>query len=116
MVKDSHCDFLTIMHTLGNSILGGAVLKDKQEVVKHSAAIQIQNSITLLQRRAWNVLLANAYDELPIQDTHRVKVVDLMEKLEFDSKNEEYLKKTLRDLVGCKVEWNVLSKDNKWEW
>jgi hypothetical protein len=92
------------------------VVKDKQEVVKHSAAIQIQNSITLLQRRAWNVLLANAYDELPTQETHRVKVMDLMEKLEFDSKNDEYLKKTLRDLVGCKVEWNVLSKDNKWEW
>ena len=37
-------------------------MKDKTEVIKHSAAIQIQNNITLLQRRAWNVLLANAYD------------------------------------------------------
>ncbi len=40
----------------------------KRDVIKHSAAIQIQNNVTLLQRRAWNVLLANAYDELPIQD------------------------------------------------
>jgi len=39
----------------------------KRDVIKHSAAIQIQNNVTLLQRRAWNVLLANAYDELPIQ-------------------------------------------------
>ena len=54
-------------------------MKDTQEVVKHSAAIQIQNNITLLQRRAWNVLLANAYDELPTQETHQVKVAELME-------------------------------------
>ncbi len=26
----------------------------KQEVIKHSAAIQIENNLTLLQRRAWN--------------------------------------------------------------
>ena len=44
-------------------------MKDKTEVIKHSAAIQIQNNITLLQRRAWNVLLANAYDELPSRRT-----------------------------------------------
>ena len=99
-----------------NLMLGGAVLKDTQEVVKHSAAIQIQNNITLLQRRAWNVLLANAYDELPTQETHQVKVAELMEKLEFSSKNDEYLKGALKALVGCKVEWNVLDKDNKWEW
>ncbi|HSX81426.1 MAG TPA: replication initiation protein, partial [Candidatus Saccharimonadia bacterium] len=99
-----------------NLMLGGAVLKDTQEVVKHSAAIQIQNNITLLQRRAWNVLLANAYDELPTQETHQVKVAELMEKLEFSSKNDEYLKGALKALVGYKVEWNVLDKDNKWEW
>jgi len=35
--------------------------KPRQEVIKHSAAIQIENNITLLQRRAWNVLLYHAY-------------------------------------------------------
>lgn len=62
------------------------------------------------------MLLANAYDELPTQETHQVKVSELMEKLEFSSKNDEYLKGALKALVGCKVEWNVLDKDNKWEW
>jgi hypothetical protein len=42
-------------------------MTDKTEVIKHSAAIQIQNSISLLQRRAWNILLANAYEELPTE-------------------------------------------------
>jgi len=91
-------------------------LKDKDEVVKHSAAIHIQNNITLLQRRAWNVLLANAYDALPFEEKHGIHVVDLTKKLEFDSKNDEYLKEALEALVGCKVKWNVLDKDNKWEW
>lgn len=92
------------------------MLKDTDEVVKHSAAIQIQNNITLLQRRAWNVLLANAYDELPIEEMHNIKVVDLMQKLEFDSKNDDYLKDALEALVGCKMKWNVLDRDNRWEW
>ena len=29
---------------------------------------------------------------------------------------DEYLKGALKALVGYKVEWNVLDKDNKWEW
>ncbi len=75
------------MLSRSNLMHGGAMLKGTQEVVKHSAAIQIQNNITLLQRRAWNVLLANAYDELPTQETHQVKVRELMENLEFTRKN-----------------------------
>ena len=35
-----------------------------KEVIKASAAIHIEGKITNLQRRAWNVLLAHAYDEL----------------------------------------------------
>src|SRR5215510_11454301 len=80
------------MLLLSNLVLRGVMLKDTDEVVKHSAAIQIQNNITLLQRRAWNVLLANAYDELPIEEEHRITLVDLIRKLEFDSKNEDYLR------------------------
>lgn len=86
------------------------------EVIKASPAIQIQSRITHLQRRAWNVLLANAYDELPSTDIHRINVVDLAKCLGFDSHNEEYLKETLKALVDCTVEWNVLGKDNKQVW
>jgi hypothetical protein len=92
-------------------------MKDrKKEVIKHSAAVHVQNNITLLQRRAWNVLLANAYDVLPSEDEYRIRVHDLMQVLEFDSKNEDYLKEALRALVSCKVEWNVLGKDGEEEW
>ena len=86
------------------------------EFVKASPAIQIQSKISLLQRRAWNVLLANAYNELPNQEIHHVSMVELAAKLGFDSKNEDYLKEVLRELRACEVEWNLLNKDSKQKW
>ena len=91
-------------------------LAEINEVIKASPAIQIQSRITLLQRRAWNVLLANAYNELPNREIHSVSVVELAAKLSFDSKNHEHLKDVLKSIVDCKVEWNVLGKDKKQEW
>jgi len=91
-------------------------LKETTEVIKASAAIQIQNNITLLQRRAWTVLLANAYDELPTNEEYKMRVKDLIQVLEFDSKNQNYLKESLEALSTCGVKWNILDKDNSWEW
>ncbi len=87
-----------------------------EEVIKASPAIQIQSKITHLQRRAWNVLLANAYNELPDKDIHTVSVSELAAKLGYDSKDQEYLKETLKSLVDCTVEWNILGKNNKQVW
>ena len=86
------------------------------EVIKASPAIQIQSKMTLLQRRAWNVLLANAYNELPHKDTHCVSLVELAAKLGFGDGNQEYLKEVLKSIVDCTVEWNLLNKDNKQVW
>ena len=86
------------------------------EVIKASPAIQIQSKISLLQRRAWNVLLANAYNELPNKDLHSVSMIELSAKLGFDSGNQEYLKEVLKSIVDCTVEWNLLNKDNKQVW
>ena len=92
------------------------LLADIKEVIKASPAIQIQNRITHLQRRAWNVLLANAYNELPDKDIHTVSVAELATKLGFDSHNHDHLKVTLKSLVDCTVEWNILGKNNKEVW
>ncbi|MDE0468901.1 MAG: replication initiation protein, partial [Candidatus Poribacteria bacterium] len=87
------------------------------EVIKASPAIQIQSRISLLQRRAWNVLLANAYNELPNKEIHSISVGELAAKLGFKDKhsNQDYLKEALRALRSCEVEWNILSKDKE-EW
>ena len=91
-------------------------LLERDEFIKASPAIQIQSNITHLQRRVWNVLLANAYDELPNKDIHRVSVAELAEKLGFDSKNQEHLKEALEALVDHTVEWNILDKEKKYVW
>jgi hypothetical protein len=90
--------------------------KEENEVIKASAAIQIEGKITLLQRRAWNVLLARAYDELPHKERHAVRVPDLMRDLAYNSGDQEYLKDALEALVGCKLKWNILDKDGHTEW
>lgn len=92
-----------------------SVLK-KTEVIKHSAAIQITNRINLLQRRAWNVLLAQAFDDLLDKEEHHVWLKDLASALKFESKNEQYLKDMLKRLTTTGVEWNILAKDGKQEW
>lgn len=92
------------------------LLANINEVIKASPAIHIHNRITHLQRRAWNVLLANAYHELADKDIHRVSVAELAAKLGFDSKNDAYLKEMIKSLVDCTVEWNILGKNNKQVW
>ncbi|RKU07814.1 initiator RepB protein [Candidatus Poribacteria bacterium] len=91
-------------------------LAEINEVIKASPAIQIQSKISLMQRRAWNVLLANAYNELPDKDLHSVSMIELAAKLGFNSGNQEYLKEVLKSIVDCTVEWNLLNKDNKQVW
>ena len=88
------------------------------EVIKASPAIQVQSKMTLLQRRAWNVLLANAYNELPNKEIHSISVGELAAKLGFKDihSNQHYLEETLKALVDCKVEWNLLDKDRVEEW
>ena len=91
-------------------------LMERKEFIKASPAIQIQSKMMLLQHRTWNVLLANAYDELPHTDIHSVSMVELAAKLDFNSGNLAYLKEVLEALVDCTVKWNILEKDKEVEW
>lgn len=89
----------------------------EKSVIKHSATIQITNRINLLQRRAWNVLLANAYDDLPRKEKHQLKIKELMSVLGHEkSENSNYIKEICKALIGCMVEWNILAKDGEHEW
>ena len=92
------------------------LLENINEVIKASPAIQVQGKMTHLQRRAWNVLLANAYNELPDKDIHSVSVAELAAKLGYDSNDLDYLKETLEALGACQVKWNLLNKDKKEKW
>ncbi|NOR24046.1 MAG: RepB family plasmid replication initiator protein [Desulforhopalus sp.] len=88
----------------------------RKEVIKHSAAIQISNNCTLLQRRLYNVLLAHAYSMLPYEETHSAPVDDICTTLGYESKNTGYLKDSLLGLLTTYVQWNVLGKDGHEDW
>lgn len=91
----------------------------KRQVVKHSSAIQIGSNtgdISLIQRKAFNVLLAYAYDDLPKKDEHKIPIMDLCRYINFDSNNTRHLKDALRGLVKTNVEWNILGADRQQEW
>jgi hypothetical protein len=91
------------------------MVNQKKEVIKHSSAIQIENKITLLQRRVWNLLLANAYDELPVKEEYQVGISELIEFLD-STHNDKYLKDSLKNLMSTILEWNILDKDGVEEW
>jgi len=87
----------------------------KQEVIKHSAAIQIENNMTLLQRRAWNALLYNAYNELNTKEEHQITLQYLAQLVGYDSHDMEYLKEASIAMLRCIVQYNVLGKDGSLE-
>lgn len=90
-------------------------MSKKKEVIKHKGAIAIENKISFLERKVWNVLLANAYYDLPNKSVFDIPLNDLAKSLEFDSNNLDYLKKALRKLGDTKVEWNILNSNGKEE-
>ena len=70
----------------------GFNLEKKKEVLKHSSAIQISNKVNLLQRRSWNILLANAFDDLECKEEYEISVKNLCPVLNYNSHNDEHLK------------------------
>ena len=87
-----------------------------KELIIHSSAIQISNKITLLQRKAWNILLFNAFNDLPNKETFTIYVKDMEKLLGYESNNEEHLKESLKSLMSCLVEWNIFKKDRRTSW
>ena len=88
------------------------------ELKKHVGAIHVKGSLSLLQRKAVNALLLNAYHELPDESIkeHAIRLVDLARALGYNSNDHELLKDTIETLVETKVRWNVLDHDGKEGW
>ncbi|MCF8870030.1 RepB family plasmid replication initiator protein [Xanthomonas campestris pv. campestris] len=87
-------------------------------VRKHVGAIQIFNSLTLLQRKVFAALLLNGYDELPNFSiiSHQIPIGVLSYLAGFNSKNTPYLKESLTGLVTSPVQWNILRSDGRAAW
>jgi plasmid replication initiation protein len=98
---------------------GAMIMSGKNTTVKkHVATIHINNKLTLLQRKFSNVLLLNAYDDLLLKKSHIIDIKTLCLMLNYNSKDIETLKDSLRGLTETSIEWNVLDEEGKeksWE-
>ena len=55
-----------------------------RQIKKHTGVVQIcSDQISLLQRKCFNVLLANAYHDLEKSDTYSIKIWDVCRALGF---------------------------------
>ena len=83
---------------------------------KHVGAVHVSGKLSLLKRKIANVLLLNAYDNLPYVDEHSISLQDLADIAGFNSKDFELLKEAFRDLAKTTVEWNILTNDGNEDW
>lgn len=91
-------------------------LDDQALLHKHVAAIHVDGKLTLLQRKAINVLLLNAYDSLLTQPVHRIEVRALSLLSGFDSNDTRQLKQALKALASTPIEWDILNPDGSATW
>jgi cation transport regulator ChaC len=94
--------------------------KNKIELVKHSALIQMSNRVTAIQRKSFNALLFFAKKQLseesPIDYKFVVNANIILKIIGLGSKNYKYLKEFLSELRNIDVKYNLLGKDKKHQW
>lgn len=87
-----------------------------QELRKHIAAIHMAGKLSFVERKIFNVLLANAYDGLLNKKRHSIPLGILSEIIGFDSKNTSALKDAVYAIMSTKMEFDLLKQSgDDWE-
>jgi len=101
----------------GKGSLGwGRAMNDSMELIKHSAAVNIFNRMTLQQRRTWNVLLYHAHPQLLDHEVHQISIERLKRDTGYTGHNTDWIKDSFRALATLKIEWDILSSDQQRRW
>jgi len=79
-----------------------------QLLKKHNAVIHIEGSLSLIERKIYNVLLLNAMDSMLTERTHHIPVRILCEMMGYDSHNWDPVKAALKNLQSTILEVNLL--------
>lgn len=85
------------------------------ELRKHVAAIHTSGQLSFLERKMFNVLLANAFDTLLSKRRHGIPVNILSEMIGFNSKNVGDLKDALTGIMKKVLEYDLLHETGDWE-
>ena len=87
----------------------------EQRLVKHAAAVTIASTLTLTQRKVWNVLLYHAYPYLLARDVHAIPATGLYAVSDTKTENVAWLRRAFLDLMDLKLEWGILGGNHRWE-
>ena len=74
------------------------------------------SKITLVMRKAYNVLLQRAQEQGQEVVTYRVPLSEIIRDIHYDSHDYELLKQYLRRLNATQVEWDLLTEGGKKRW
>lgn len=86
-------------------------------VLKHTAAVHIENKLSLHERRLFNILLKNSRTSVSEGGVHAIYIKHLAELLGSEAyTNYEFLKEGLHSLVRRSLRFNILNKDKKRQW
>ena len=87
-------------------------------VRKHTNLVHSKSKMSCLQRQVFNALLYHAHYELRDSTVliHEISIQDLATLIGFESNNKEHLKQSLRGLVTCRLEFNILDEKGAEVW
>src|SRR6185312_6249619 len=87
-----------------------------EKVKKPVEAIQCSNTFSLLQRKMYNVFLANASGNLRPDATHRIAMRLLCQFMGYHSNDYKTIKKTFRELRRMDIEWDIVNENGNKVW
>ncbi len=88
----------------------------KKTVIKHSAVIQVTHKISLLEQHLYNVLLAEAFNDLDSKKGfHSIKISEIKEYIP-SIDNVAQLKTMLTNLHKTEITYNLFDKDKNKDW
>lgn len=86
-------------------------------VIKHTAAVHVDNDMTVVERKLINVLLKQSRPSLLTNNIHTISMKQLTGYLGADQySNYTYIKDSLHNLVKRTMRFNILKKDKKLNW
>lgn len=87
-----------------------------QEIKKPVEAIQCKNTFSLLQRKMYNVLLANAAGNLRPDVTHKISIGTLCKLMGYKSNDYKTIKVRFRELRRMDIEWDIINENGNNVW
>lgn len=90
--------------------------KKLTDVKKPVEAIQCANTFSLIQRKMYNVLLANAANNLRSDVTHRITMGTLCKLMGYHSKDYKSIKDKFRELRRMDIEWDIINEQGNKVW